>query len=501
MSTIADAKPLRVLFAASEGLPYSKTGGLADVIGALPQALAARGVEVAVVLPLHRGADTKKFKELTASLPITLGPQQHFPRILEAPRRASGMLRGGSVRWLFVDYPPFFDRDSLYVGEDGKDHPDNPERFGLFSRAVLEIARSIFPADVIHGHDWQTGLVPLLLHTAYADVPALRTTRTLLTIHNLGYQGLFPPDALLRAGLSRDEFRMESLEFFGRVNFLKGGLVYADSISTVSPTYAREIQTAECGFGLEGVIAARAGTVHGILNGVDYQEWDPAHDALIAARYSAKFGGKNLAGKVACKRALLSEYGFPETDVHAPLIGIVSRLTRQKGADLIAAGAAQLMKENLRLVVLGSGEPEYEALFSQLARQYPDRVGVRIGFDNALAHQVEAGADIFLMPSHYEPCGLNQMYSLRYGTVPVVRATGGLADTVEPFDAVAGTGTGFLFSEYTGAAMLEAIHRAMAAFHDKDAWRQLMLRGMAKDFSWARAAEAYEALYREVGLA
>ena len=264
--------------------------------------------------------------------------------------------------------------------------------------------------------------------------------------------------------------------------------------STVSPTYAREIQTREFGFGLDGVIAARAGILHGILNGADYNEWDPAHDAQIAAKYSAK----DLAGKAACKRALLSEYGFPETDVHAPLIGIVSRLTRQKGADLIAEEAAQLMKENLRLVVLGSGEAEYEQLFRNLAQDYPDRVGVRFGYDNALAHRIEAGADMFLMPSHYEPCGLNQMYSLRYGTVPIVRATGGLADTVQECNLTSEEGTGFLFSEYTGAAMLEAIHRAMAAFRDQNGWRELMLRGMARDFSWARSAEQYEALYREL---
>ncbi|MSO20102.1 MAG: glycogen synthase GlgA [Acidobacteria bacterium] len=483
--------PLRVLFAASEGVPFSKTGGLADVIGALPQALAARGVEVAVVLPRHRSTPSEKFRELASGVTVTLGSHQHSLRILEAPRRA---LKSGSVRWIFVDYPPYFDRESLYVGAGGKDYPDNPERFSLFSRAVLEVAKSIFPADVIHCHDWQAGLVPVLLRTDYVDDPELSHTRTLLTIHNLAYQGLFPPDALLRAGLSLDLFRIDGLEFFGGVSFLKGALIYADSISTVSPTYASEIQTPEFGCGLDGVLAARAGQLHGILNGADYKEWDPARDRLIAAKY----GAKNLSGKAECKRDLLREFEFPETDVHAPLIGIVSRLTRQKGADLIAEVAPLLMKENLRLAVLGTGEPEYEELFRTLARDYPDRVGVRIRYDDALAHKVEAGADMFLMPSHYEPCGLNQIYSLRYGTVPVVRDIGGLSDTVEDYDPATGEGTGFRFTKYTGTAMLEAVRRALSLFRNPEGWKQIMLNGMKKDFSWARSAEAYETLYREM---
>ncbi len=483
--------PLRVLFAASEGVPFSKTGGLADVIGALPQALAARGVEVAVVLPRHRSTQSKTFKELVSGVTVTLGAHQHTFRILEAPRRA---LKSGSVRWIFVDYPPYFDRESLYVGAGGKDYPDNPERFSLFSRAVLEVAKSIFPADVIHCHDWQAGLVPVLLRTDYVDDPELSNTRTLLTIHNLAFQGLFPPDALLRAGLSLDLSRIDGLEFYGSVSFLKGALIYADSISTVSPTYASEIQTPEFGCGLDGVLAARAGQVHGILNGADYKEWDPARDRFIAAKYRKK----NLSGKAECKRDLLREFGFPETDVHAPLFGIVSRLTRQKGSDLIAEVAPLLMKENLRLAVLGTGEPEYEALFRTLARDYPDRVGVRIVYDDALAHKVEAGADMFLMPSHYEPCGLNQIYSLRYGTVPVVRDVGGLSDTVEDYDPATGEGTGFRFTKYTGTAMLEAVRRAMLLFRNPERWKQIMLNGMKKDFSWARSAEAYETLYREM---
>jgi len=477
-------KPLRVLMAASEGVPYSKTGGLADVIGALPQALAADGVEVAVVLPLHRSTQLEKSKELIPSLTVALGSRLHFPRVVEAPKKAK-------VRWIFVDYPPFFGRDSLYVGKDGKDFPDNPERFSLFARAVLEIAKSVFRPDILHCHDWQAGLAPVLLRTAYAQDKLLSEIPSVFTIHNLGYQGLFPSDALLRAGLGWDLFTMDGLEFYGQVNFLKGALLHASAVSTVSRKYALEIQTPEYGFGLEGVLRQRAGRVSGILNGVDYSDWDPAADKLIAANYTPA----KLDGKQACKRDLLRAFQLPESDAQLPLIGIVSRFTRQKGADLIAEVAERLLSERIRLVALGTGEPEYESLFRELAARFPDRVAVRIAYDNVLAHKIEAGADMFLMPSYYEPCGLNQMYSLRYGTVPVVRATGGLDDTIEEYDAATGQGTGFKFSSYTGAALLGSLSRALAVYQDSAQWTRLMRNGMAKDFSWDRSAREYRKLY------
>ena len=477
-------KPLRVLIAASEGVPFSKTGGLADVIGALPQALAADGIEVAVVLPRYRATKLEKPKELNASLTVALGTRLHFPKILEAPKKAK-------VRWLFVDYPPFFDRDSLYVGKDGKDFPDNPERFSLFSRAVIEIAKSAFRPDVIHCHDWQAGLAPVLLSTAYAQDHQLSAIPTVFTIHNLGYQGLFPSDSVLRAGLGWDLFTIDSLEFYGQVNFLKGALIYSSAVTTVSKKYALEIQTSEYGFGLEGVLRERTGGVHGILNGVDYAEWDPAVDKLIAAQYSSQ----KLDGKKACKQDLLRAFGLAEGDPRTPLIGIVSRFTRQKGADLIAEAADKLMSEKIRLVALGNGEPEYEQLFRNLAARFPDRAAVKIAYDNVLAHKIEAGADMFLMPSRYEPCGLNQMYSLRYGTVPVVRATGGLEDSIEECNPATGEGTGFKFSNYSGAAMMTAISRAVAVFADSAKWTKLMRNGMAKDFSWQRAALEYRKLY------
>jgi len=470
--------------AASEAVPFSKTGGLGDVVGALPQALAAEGAEVAVVLPRYRATKLEKAKELTSSLTVGLGTRLHFPKIWEAPKKAR-------VRWLFVDYPPFFDRDSLYVGKDGRDYADNPERFSLFSRAVLEIAKSIFRPDVIHCHDWQAGLVPVLLRTAYAQDTALCNIPTVFTIHNLGYQGLFPSDALLRAGLGWELFAIDGVEFYGQVNFLKGALIYSSAVSTVSRKYALEIQTPEQGFGLDGVLREKVGRVAGILNGVDYSEWDPAVDKLIAARYSAQ----KLEGKKACKLDLLRAFGLPETDSQLPLVGIVSRFTRQKGADLIAEVADRLLSEKVRLVALGTGEPEYEQLFRSLASRFPDRMAVKIAYDNVLAHKIEAGADMFLMPSRYEPCGLNQIYSLRYGTVPVVRATGGLDDTIEECNAATGEGTGFKFSNYSGAALLSALSRAVAVYSDPPNWTKLMRNGMAKDFSWNRSAAEYRKLY------
>ncbi len=481
-------KPLRVLIAASECVPFSKTGGLADVIGALPEALAAEGLSVAVVLPRYRATKLEKPKKLVSRLAIPLGDGLHFPDILEETGRKS------PVRWIFVDYPPYFERDSLYVGPLGNDWPDNPERFALFSRAVLETAKQVFPTDVLHCHDWHAGLAPVLLKTAYAADPALKKTPSVFTIHNLGYQGLFSPDAMFRTGLGQELFTMECLEFYGQVNFLKGGLVYSDAITTVSEGYAREIQTPEYGFGLEGVLKERASRLRGILNGVDYAEWDPGVDRFIAARYS----GANLEGKKKCKKDLLQQFGLPTEDLDVPLVGIVSRFTGQKGADLIQEVAEHMMAGNLRLVALGTGEPEYEELFRELSRRYKRKVAARIAYDNELAHKIEAGSDMFLMPSRYEPCGLNQIYSLRYGTVPVVRATGGLDDTIEDYAAAGGQGTGFKFVEYSGAALLEAVERAVRVFADREQWKLLMQAGMKKDFSWGASAREYVRMYCEL---
>jgi starch synthase len=472
---------MRILFVASEGLPFSKTGGLADVIEALPKALVGQGHEVAVVLPRYRNNQVKNL--LIKSLSIPMGTALRFPAVADGGRPAG-------VQYFFVDDPDYFDRDQLY-GVAGRDYPDNAERFAEFARVAIELAKQLWLPDVIHCHDWQSGLVPVLLRTAYAADQQLFPIPVIFTIHNMGYHGLFPRDVLARIGLPDSLFRVDGLEFFGHVNYLKGGLVFSDYLTTVSRKYAQEIQTTEYGHGLDGVVRTRADHLVGILNGVDYSIWNPEVDGLIAARYSAK----DLSGKQFCKRDLLAQFQLPEENLTRPLIGIVSRFADQKGFDLLALVADELMQEDLAVVALGAGEAKHERMFHELAQEFSERLSVKIAYDNTLAHKIEAGADMFLMPSRYEPCGLNQIYSLRYGTVPVVRATGGLDDTIEPFDPVSGRGTGFKFSEYTGPALLAAVREALAAYADKRAWQRLQTNGMAQDFSWNASALEYARLY------
>jgi starch synthase len=357
----------------------------------------------------------------------------------------------------------------------------------MLSRAALAIARRLFRPRILHCHDWQAALVPVYLRSVLDGDPTFMGVKSLLTIHNLGYQGLFPRTALGEMGLDRSVFQVGGLEFFGQVNFLQGGISYSDAISTVSPTYAAEVQTPEYGCGLDGVLRARQGVLTGILNGADYSQWNPATDPYIAARYSAE----DLAGKRACKQDLLRQFGLPAEALERPLIGIVSRFAAQKGFDLVEEIAPQLASEELSLVALGTGDARYERLFEDLAAAHPGRIGVRVAYDNALAHKIEAGSDIFLMPSRYEPCGLSQIYSLRYGAVPVVRATGGLDDTIDE-------STGFKFKEYSGPALLTAIRAALAAFKERSLWRRVMLNGMRKDYSWRTSAAEYSALYRRL---
>jgi glycogen/starch synthases, ADP-glucose type len=472
---------MRILFVASEGLPFCKTGGLADVVEALPKALVAQGHEVAVVLPRYRGtsADTP----IIPSLTIPLGNRLRFPAI------ADGTLLDG-VRYFFVDDPAYFDRDALY-GTAAGDYPDNAERYSEFCRTAIELSKHAWPTDVFHCHDWQTGLLPVLLRTAYGDDPVVKDLPVVFTIHNMGYQGQFRRDVLVRAGVPESLFNPAALEFFGNVNLLKGALVYSDYLTTVSRRYAQEIQTPEFGYGLDGVVRSRADRIVGILNGVDYSAWNPARDPLIAAKYSAK----DLSGKQVCKQDLLQLYGLSTDNLHRPLMGIVSRFADQKGFDLIADRAHEILHEDVMLVVLGTGDRRYEDLFRALASAYPGRVGYKFAYDNLLAHKVEAGSDIFLMPSRYEPSGLNQMYSLKYGTVPVVRATGGLDDSIENFDLEHGTGTGFKFSEYSGAAFLYAVRQALHHYSDERIWKRIQLNGMGKDFSWKTPAAEYAKLY------
>ena len=474
---------MRILIVASEGVPFSKTGGLADVVGALPQALAAGGHEVSVILPRYRMTKPcptlPEFKSLT--MPLASGFK--FASVQDGGE-------AGGVQTYLVDCPEYFDRDNLYM-ENGKDYPDNAQRFAAFSLASLELMKRLpNPPDIIHCHDWQSALVPVYLQTLYRNDAYFGKTSVVFTIHNLGYQGLFPPGVLAEISLDWSLFNIQGLEYYGNVNFLKGGVIFSDFVTTVSRKYAEEIQTPEFGCGLEGVLKSRSDRLQGILNGVDYEAWSPETDKLIPANYSSK----DLQGKQVCKKGLLERMGAQNPRLDLPVIGIVSRFATQKGFDLIAGVAEELAAMDLYVVALGTGEPQYEVLFRTFASNYPERFLVKVAYDNTLAHQIEAGADMFLMPSRYEPCGLNQIYSMKYGTVPVVRATGGLDDTVEAFDGKAGTG--FKFVEYSPEALLATIREAVEAYRQPKQWRLLMQNCMGKDFSWASSAKRYIKIFQ-----
>src|SRR5213594_3811789 len=474
---------MHIAFAATECVPFSKTGGLADVVGALPRALAALGHQVSVYVPRYRQTKLPQARTVVRSITIPFDDEYRFCSILD------GGVQAG-VQFYFVDYPPFFDREALYGTPDG-DYPDNAERFTLYSRAVLEASKILGVPDVFHCHDWQSALIPMLLRSQYGEDPAFRDVATVFTIHNMGYQGLFPPDTLPLLTLPWDLFTISKMEFFGNVNFLKGALIYSDYITTVSRKYSQEIQTTEFGFGLEGVLRDRASTVAGILNGVDYDEWSPEKDKFIAMHNSAQ----DLSGKPLCKRDLLAAFGVTNADPRLPVIGIVSRFAAQKGFDLISQIMDRLAREDMIVVALGAGDKQYEDLFLRMQKQFPQKIAVKIAYDNAIAHKIEASADMFLMPSKYEPCGLNQIYSLKYGTVPIVRATGGLDDTIEPWDARSGKGTGFKFTEYSGESLLLTIKQALQAYRDQTSWQVLMRNGMNKDFSWNASAKEYVRVY------
>ncbi len=461
----------------SEAAPFVKTGGLADVLGSLPAALAHRGDEVAVVLPRYRVAKIGASERIWHEMPLSVGPH--------AFRVAIDQVVRGGVRYLFVDCPPLYDRPGIY-NEANVDYNDNHIRFALLNQAAIGVARYIFRPNVFHAHDWQAGLLAPYLRTLFSGDPTFFGAKCILTIHNLGYQGNFWGRRMEELGLDPVLYNMEGLEFDGMISFLKGGIVFADAVTTVSPTYAREIQTPEYGFGFDGLLRSRAYKLRGILNGVDYAEWSPESDEHIPYRYSAE----ELSGKLECKRALLQEMGLPE-HLDRPLVGIVSRFADQKGFDLVAEIAGYLAEQEIALAILGSGDNRFEEMFRHFAAERPDKFGLRIGYDNGLAHRIEAGSDMFLMPSRYEPCGLNQIYSLRYGAVPIVRATGGLDDTVD-------SSTGFKFGAYSPWSLAGAIRDALHAWQFRDEWTERMRRGMAKDFSWEASAAQYQRLYAEV---
>jgi starch synthase len=473
---------MEILFVSSEVTPWSKTGGLGDVGGALPRALAGRGHDVTVVSARYGGieAGAQGFERRDGALRVRGEP-------------ASVWIRRGRPEVHLLEHERFFgSRRGLY-GEGGRDHGDNAERFAFLTRAALALpAATGKRIRVVHANDWQTGLAAFLLRHEHAHDPALAGARTVFTIHNLAYQGVFPKQVVPFLGLPWDAFRYEAMEFHDQLNFMKAGLTFADALTTVSPTYAKEILTPEGGEGLDPVLRQRRADLHGILNGIDVTGWDPARDAHLPAHYSSR----DLSGKAVCKAALQRELGLPaRPDV--PLLGMISRLVDQKGIDLVVAALPDLLARDVQLAVLGSGSHAYEDAFRRAAADRPDRLAARIGFDEALAHRIEGGADAFLMPSRYEPCGLNQMYSLRYGTLPVVRAVGGLEDTVEDFDGWM-RGTGFKFREYSPQALLLAVRRALDTYRDRRTWQALVLRGMAQDFSWDRSARSYEALYRSL---
>jgi starch synthase len=451
----------------------------------LPRALAALGHQVSVYVPRYRQTKLTDPQTVVGSITVPFDDKYRFCSVVTA-----GTNSPDGVKFYFVEYPPYFDRDALY-GSPAGDYPDNAERFALFSRAVLEASKILGVPQVFHCHDWQSALVPVMLRTLYAEDPAFRDVATVFTIHNMGYQGLFPPDTLPLVMLPWELLTMSKMEFFGQVNFLKGALVHSDFITTVSKKYSQEIQTTEYGFGLEGVLRGRAATVAGILNGVDYDEWSPQTDKFTVAKYSPQ----DLSGKLKCKQDLLHAFGIANVDAKVPVIGIVSRFAAQKGFDLIAQIMDRLAREEMIMVVLGSGDKPYEEMFQRLNKQFPNKIAAKVAFDNAIAHKIEAGADMFLMPSRYEPCGLNQIYSLKYGTVPIVRATGGLDDTIEPWDARTGKGTGFKFSDYTGEALLATIKQALLSYQDPSSWQTLMRNGMSRDFSWGASAREYGKIY------
>lgn len=484
--------PLKILYVASEVAPFAKTGGLADVAAALPKALQELGHDIRVMMPKYGCINDRKYvlREVIRlrEIPVELGGERLVGSV------KSAFIPDTKVQVYFLDYPPFFGRQELYTDpKTGKDWPDNAERFTFFCKGVLETLKLLhWQPHVIHCNDWHTGLIPILLKTVYSHERLFAKTATLFSIHNLAYQGVFPKAKFAVTGLPQELLRsQDGVEFYGKFSFMKAGIVSADAIATVSERYAEEITSdPELGCGLQEELRARKDVLFGILNGIDDTVWNPKSDRLIVKNYSAA----DLAGKAENKKALVEELGLPYRP-EVPVIGMISRLADQKGFDLLEEALPELMAKELQFVLLGTGAPKYHKLFTKLAKRYPKKVSVALRFDDRLAHQIEAGADMFLMPSRYEPCGLNQMYSLVYGTIPIVRATGGLADTITEFDRARCTGNGFVFSEYSAAALLQAVERALAVWADQKIWVRLVKSAMRSNFSWKNSASKYVRLY------
>jgi starch synthase len=491
---MASDKSMHIVMLAAECAPYVKVGGLGDVVGALPKALVKLGVKVTVVIPAYSKVHSGAFNiKPCRSIPGFGIPMQSD---IEKAVLYQTKIDGTDIDLFLIGSEKYFDRPGTYddpVTKEG--YPDNMQRFVFFMKAALELlSRLNLPVDVVHCHDSHTALIPGLLRTVHARNPFFAGVRTLLTIHNIAYQGISSEDALDYAGIdARHFYPLSPFEFWGKVNFLKTGIELADKINTVSKTYAQEIRTdPELGMGLEGVLQRRSRDFSGIINGIDYAEWNPETDPRIPARYSVR----DLSGKAECKKNVLQHFGLPPLRSRVPLIGIVSRLADQKGFDLIEEAIREIAGLDLQLVVLGTGQKKYQDLFQRIAAGYPDKIAAQFSFDNQLAHRIEAGCDLFLMPSKFEPCGLNQLYSFRYGTIPIVRATGGLADTVIPYKET--TGSGFSFDRYAAAEMMAAIKQALAVYQDPDRWVALIKRVMSQDWSWDKSAAQYVQLYRSI---
>ena len=490
------SKPLSILFVSSEVVPFAKTGGLADVSGALPQMIREMGHDIRIIMPKFAAVSDRRFKihdiKRLTDMPVPVGKKT----LLGSVKSSFLTNIKTKVQVYFLSNDELYNRADLYVDPKTKDGwPDNDERFIFFCRGVIEtILRLGWKPDILHLNDWQTGLIAAMVKTEYAKEPLFKSTKIIFTVHNAAYQGVFPKESFEKTGLPASTFKMDGLEFHGKANFLKAGLVYSDVITTVSETYAKEVRSSEeYGFGLEGVFKKRAKHTFGLLNGMDTAIWNPATDTMIPKQFTSE----DLSGKLECKKALCERFKLPFHE-NVPVIGIVSRLADQKGFDLLQEKMADLLDQNIQLVVLGTGEKRYEEFFTKTAKKHAKKLGVQIGFDEELAHLIEAGSDMFLMPSKYEPCGLNQMYSLQYGTLPIVRATGGLADTVVDLDEKPKTGNGFVFTAYSAEDMVKAVKRAVAAFQNKPVWTAAMQRAMQSDFSWSSSANRYIELYKSL---
>jgi starch synthase len=490
------AQQLNVLLLSSEVEPFAKTGGLADVSSALPKSIKSLDHEIRIMMPRYGSINERKRKlhEMIRlkDIPVPLGGKH----VLASVKSSFLANSHSKVQVYFLDNQSLFGRSGLYVHpETKKDYRDNDDRFFFFARGTLEVLKRLgWQPDIIHCNDWPTGLVPVYLKTLYKNDPFYRDTRTVFTVHNMAYQGTFPRNSFIKTGLPAQVLSEKGIEADGKINMLKAGLVYSDAITTVSGRYAQEIQgSAEYGCGLQDIVRRRKNDLTGILNGIDYSVWDPATDILIPHKYDLK----TIDQKIENKKALLKHVGLSFSE-HVPVIGMVTRLAEQKGIDILMKVFDELMKLPLQFIILGMGEKTYHDFFARAQKKHGKRFAARLCFDGNLAHLVEAGSDMFLMASRYEPCGLNQLYSLKYGTVPIVRATGGLDDTVEDFDPSKGTGTGFKFVEYNGEALLAAVKRAVKMYADQSTWRKIIRNGMSKDFSWESSARKYVQLYRSL---